>query len=246
MVATIAIERGGSPVFARAKEILSKGSGPRGLGYLLGPEKRRFDKAHALLLLPFAIAATGICSIPVFCNDGHNPLVRVPFPNEATGEIGRVLKIRTMEPNAWKRDREVFGDRSPQLIKAAGRDHRVTRIGKFLRRFSLDEVPQIFQVLTGEFSVVGPRVFSAQEWQYIFSRAPREHTDMYLDLRRAGVKPGVTGLYAISGRGDSSLEERVIFEGMYGKGATREADKIIFWKTVREVLRSIRAPVGVY
>ncbi|UCC53085.1 MAG: sugar transferase, partial [Anaerolineaceae bacterium] len=107
-------------------------------------------------------------------------------------------------------------------------DPRITRVGRVLRRFSLDELPQLLNVIRGEMSVVGPRMISPDE------RRMYEQWDMNL----LTVKPGLTGLWQVSGRSDTSYEERVRLDMQYIRNWTIWSDLYLIWLTVPAVLKS--------
>lgn len=138
-----------------------------------------------------------------------------------------ILKFRTMVADA-DRARAQLAD----LNEGAGplfklrRDPRVTRVGGVLRRYSLDELPQLFNVLTGSMSLVGPR-----------PPLPEESAAYGPDIRRRLlVKPGLTGLWQISGRSDLSWEEAVRLDLRYVEDWSLALDTVILWKTLRAVL----------
>jgi lipopolysaccharide/colanic/teichoic acid biosynthesis glycosyltransferase len=107
------------------------------------------------------------------------------------------------------------------------RDPRVTRVGAVMRRYSLDELPQLFNVLGGSMSLVGPRPHVTREVeQYGFDMA-----------RRLLVKPGITGLWQVSGRSDLSWDEAVRIDVRYVENWTLTFDLMILWKTFGAVLR---------
>ena len=106
------------------------------------------------------------------------------------------------------------------------RDPRVTRVGRFLRRSSLDELPQLLNVLRGEMSLVGPRPF-----------LPSETAEMEPDnLRRLAVKPGMTGLWQVSGRSDLGWDESVALDTYYADNWTLGGDAEIAMRTVSAVV----------
>jgi lipopolysaccharide/colanic/teichoic acid biosynthesis glycosyltransferase len=107
-------------------------------------------------------------------------------------------------------------------------DPRVTPIGKILRRYSLDELPQLFNVLGGSMSLVGPRP------------PLRSEVEQYSGLvtRRMLVRPGITGLWQVSGRSDLSWDESVRLDLSYVENWSVMQDAMILWRTVRAVLRS--------
>jgi lipopolysaccharide/colanic/teichoic acid biosynthesis glycosyltransferase len=107
------------------------------------------------------------------------------------------------------------------------RDPRVTRVGRVLRRLSLDELPQLLNVLRGEMSLVGPRPPLPEEVE-------KYGTDM---RRRLVVKPGMTGLWQVSGRSDLSWEESVRLDLRYVENWSLILDLQILWKTWSAVIR---------
>ncbi len=107
-------------------------------------------------------------------------------------------------------------------------DPRVTRVGAFMRRYSLDEVPQLFNVLLGNMSLVGPRPPLAREV---------EQYDQHVH-RRFLVKPGMTGLWQVSGRSDLSWEDSVRLDLYYVENWSIVADVLILWKTLKAVSAS--------
>ena len=110
-------------------------------------------------------------------------------------------------------------------------DPRVTRFGKFLRETSLDELPQIFNVIRGDLSLVGPRPILPQEVNFNRSRTALLHS----------VKSGVTGLWQVSGRSELSFDERIELELYYAQNWSFWLDLRILFKTIGVVLRKTGA-----
>jgi exopolysaccharide biosynthesis polyprenyl glycosylphosphotransferase len=146
----------------------------------------------------------------------------------------RIWKFRTMVEDAEDRKSDVAhlnkhrapgGD--PRMFKIEG-DPRVTRLGSFLRRWSLDELPQLLNVLTGEMSLVGPRPLILAEHEHVRSWAHRR-----LDLR-----PGITGLWQVLGRDDISFEEMVKLDYVYVTNWSLGGDLTLLAKTARSLVRS--------
>jgi exopolysaccharide biosynthesis polyprenyl glycosylphosphotransferase len=168
-------------------------------------QKRAFDTCFALAALagtlPILLATASAVKLtsrgPVF------------YSSERIGIDGRpfsMLKFRTMVQDADKRLESLLGNNeSDGLLFKIREDPRVTPVGRFLRRFSLDELPQFINVLRGEMSVVGPRP------------PLRREVEMYDDLvrRRLLVRPGITGLWQISGRYDLTWDEAVQLDLSY-------------------------------
>ncbi|HEV2779877.1 MAG TPA: sugar transferase [Actinophytocola sp.] len=143
------------------------------------------------------------------------------------GQEFTIVKFRTMIKNA---DQLLAG--LTELNEGAGllfkmrRDPRITRVGGVLRRYSIDELPQLFNVLSGSMSLVGPR-----------PPLPEETAKYEPDVRRRLlVKPGVTGLWQVSGRSDLSWEEAVRLDLRYVEDWSLALDAVILWKTFRAVL----------
>ncbi len=147
------------------------------------------------------------------------------------GQMFCCLKFRTMVPNADQVLRELL-DRNPELQAEWVRDHklrndpRVTRLGRFLRRTSLDELPQLWNVLRGEMSLVGPRPVVKEE----LLRYGR-NVSTYL-----AAKPGITGLWHVTGRNDTDYRRRVVLDTYYVRNQNLLLDLYILMKTTAVVL----------
>ncbi|MFF9850231.1 sugar transferase [Streptomyces litmocidini] len=153
------------------------------------------------------------------------------YRQRRVGKDGReftILKFRTMVTGADGAARAALAERNEgagPLFKLR-RDPRVTRVGAVLRRYSIDELPQLLNVLTGSMSLVGPR-----------PPLPEESAAYGPDIRRRLlVKPGLTGLWQISGRSDLPWEEAVRLDLRYVEDWSLALDTVILWKTLRAVL----------
>ncbi len=173
-----------------------------------------------LLWIAAKVAASGQ---PVFY--GHQRIGRhnKPFP---------CYKFRTMAPNAEQLLADLLA-RDPEAKAEWDRDFklkndpRITPIGHFLRKTSLDELPQLWNVLKGEMSLVGPRpVVEAELERY------GNQVDYYLEAN-----PGITGLWQISGRNDISYDERVYLDAWYVKNWSLFSDIVILFKTVKVIFK---------
>jgi exopolysaccharide biosynthesis polyprenyl glycosylphosphotransferase len=143
------------------------------------------------------------------------------------GKSFTMLKFRSMVADADRQLDDLRGDNiSDGLLFKIHNDPRVTPVGRLLRRLSLDELPQLFNVLRGTMSLVGPRPPLPGE-------VARYDTSV---SRRLLVKPGLTGLWQISGRSDLSWEESVRLDLRYVENWSLALDLLILWKTGRAVL----------
>ncbi len=134
------------------------------------------------------------------------------------------LKFRTMIPNAddYLAKRPDLMRKFQQNMKLAG-DPRITRVGNILRKTSLDELPQLFNVLVGQMSLVGPRIIHPSE-------LPRYGE---WSRKRLSVKPGITGLWQISGRQHIAYDERVLLDMRYIDNRSLIVDLAILLKTMK-------------
>ncbi len=154
------------------------------------------------------------------------------YRSRRVGKKGRIFvcyKFRTMVQNADAlKDRLRDGnERRGPFFKIAD-DPRVTRLGRFLRKYSLDELPQLFNVLKGDMSLVGPRPHPLDD----FERYNLEH------LRRLDVKPGITGLWQVTARQDPSFETNMALDLEYIQNWSLGFDLKILVKTIPAVLRA--------
>ncbi len=144
------------------------------------------------------------------------------------GEVFTMLKFRSMVQDAPRLVAELAAaDEGNGVLFKMREDPRVTTVGRVLRRYSVDELPQLFNVLRGDMSLVGPRPPLASEVE-------RYGTDM---RRRFLVKPGLTGLWQVSGRSDLSWDDSVRIDVRYVENWSLAVDLMILWKTVGAVLR---------
>ena len=193
--------------------------------------KRLFDIfAAAILIVIASPVMLGIALAVLLTSPGP-----VLFRQERVGMEGRVfsmLKFRSMVVDAEKRlaELEHLNEGNGVLFKLKN-DPRITPIGKFLRKFSLDELPQLFNVLGGSMSLVGPR-----------PPLPKEVEGYERDVRRRLlVKPGLTGLWQVSGRSNLSWQDSVRLDLYYVENWSLAGDVVILLKTGRAVFQSTGA-----
>ena len=146
------------------------------------------------------------------------------------GAIFLCWKFRTMVEDADRVLEQLLAEDAAlrqefQRFRKLKDDPRVTLVGKFLRRYSLDELPQIFNVLRGDMSLVGPRPRPVSEMQYFESVMP-EFNHAYLS-----VKPGLTGLWQISGRNHLTIEEKAELDARYARDWSVRGDFAIILAT---------------
>lgn len=175
-----------------------------------------------IVLLPVFL----VIAVSVKMSDGG----RVFFFREMVGYRGQpffIVKFRTMVADA-----ESYLAKHPELLHEyqrnmkLKRDPRVTRIGRFLRKTYLDEIPQLFNVLSGHMSLVGPRAIHKSEVALYGKYAAKRHS----------VKPGLTGLWQINPRRHSMYEERIPLDMQYIDQRSFTLDLVILLKTVRAVI----------
>ncbi len=184
------------------------------------------DRVGAVVLLtlgmPFMLLAAA--AILVDSRGG------VFYRQRRVGKDGKeftILKFRTMVRDADRLKKELAdANEGAGVLFKMRRDPRVTRVGAVLRRYSVDELPQLFNVVTGAMSLVGPR-----------PPLPEESARYEADVRRRLlVKPGLTGLWQVSGRSDLPWEEAVRLDLRYVEDWSLALDAMILWKTFRAVL----------
>jgi exopolysaccharide biosynthesis polyprenyl glycosylphosphotransferase len=187
-----------------------------------------FDRAAALVALTLASPVLLVIAIAIKL-DGRGPVF---FRQTRVGMSGKefgVFKFRTMVVNAEEVLAQLKARNETNGLMFKMRDDpRVTRVGRFLRRYSLDELPQLVNVLVGQMSLVGPR-----------PPLPREVARYDGDVaRRLLVKPGITGLWQVSGRSDLSWEDGIRLDLYYVENWSLTADLAILWKTLGAVVAS--------
>ncbi|MGK4904142.1 sugar transferase [Streptomyces albus] len=189
--------------------------------------KEVVDRLGAALLLVVFAPLMVLVALLVVADSRGGALYR----QRRVGKDGReftIFKFRTMVAGAHgARATLAHRNEGAGLLFKLRRDPRVTRVGAVLRRYSIDELPQLFNVLTGSMSLVGPR-----------PPLPEESAAYGPDIRRRLlVKPGLTGLWQISGRSDLPWEEAVRLDLRYVEDWSLALDTVILWKTLRAVLR---------
>lgn len=190
--------------------------------------KRLFDVFVTLAIAPFALTVVALAALLIRL-DGEKAFFRQP----RVGKDGRVFdlwKLRTMVPQADAKLREHLArDAAARLewehSQKLKDDPRITRIGKYLRKYSIDELPQLWNVLRGDMSLVGPRpMLPEQRTQYPGTA--------YFQMR-----PGLTGLWQISVRNGCSFAERAVHDTRYFAMMSFGTDLWILWRTPLVVIQ---------
>lgn len=189
--------------------------------------KRAFDLAASAMALAGISPLCALIALLIKLEDGGS----VIFAQTRVGRHGRLFrmyKFRSMRIDAEQRLREVLAHNhhADGVTFKFKDDPRITRVGRWLRKYSLDELPQFYNVLRGEMSLVGPR-----------PPVPRE-VELYslADRRRLHVKPGITCLWQISGRAQIDFHGQVELDVRYIETRNFWTDLRILWKTVPAVL----------
>ncbi|MEM1673050.1 MAG: exopolysaccharide biosynthesis polyprenyl glycosylphosphotransferase [Archaeoglobaceae archaeon] len=203
-----------------------------GLLYILNLKiKRLIDVILSILLMPFFAIIFLICAILIRI-ESRGPII---FSQERVGKDGRLFRIykfRTMYINSDDILKEELL-RDPELrnewenFRKLKRDPRITRVGRILRRLSLDELPQIVNVLKGEMSLVGPRPITLEELDKYYQK--------FASLYKL-VPPGLTGLWQVSGRNEIAYDTRVKLDVYYILNWSLLLDLYILLKTIPAVI----------
>jgi exopolysaccharide biosynthesis polyprenyl glycosylphosphotransferase len=194
-----------------------------GIDYAL---KRTFDLVISLVLLILLSPLLLAVALAIRLSSAGPVIYRSERPGMA-GRPFRCLKFRTMRQDAEQAqaDLEELNEQTGALFKIR-QDPRLTGIGRLLRRFSLDELPQLINVVRGEMSLVGPRPLPMRD----FHRLDEWHKKRYLVL------PGITGLWQVSGRSELDFDDLVRLDFLYLERWSIMLDLSILLKTIPAVL----------
>ncbi len=191
--------------------------------------KRAFDLTLVILASPFVLPILGILALLVALNGGR------PFYSQKrigrNGELYTMWKLRTMVADA-EQELDRFLATNPvaraewDRTQKLKHDPRITAFGHFLRRSSMDELPQLWNVLRGDMSIVGPRPMLPSQ------------IGMYSGQAYYSLRPGITGNWQVSARNNSSFAERADYDTIYGKDVSLAVDCSILTATVLVVLKA--------
>ena len=190
--------------------------------------KRAFDIVGAAILLLLAAPVMGLVALAIKLEDGGPVMFRQTRVG-LRGEVFQCLKFRSMVLDAEARLAELAAAHADSgAMFTMTHDPRITRVGRFIRRFSLDELPQLWNALRGDMSLVGPR-----------PALPSEVAQYDSDTRRRlDVRPGLTGLWQVSGRSNLSWDDTVRLDLYYADNWSLMQDLMILAKTARAVIGS--------
>ncbi len=197
-------------------------------GYYGRVFKRVFDLFLVLISAPIVMTVVAVLSL-IIARDGHSPF----YKQARIGKNGRIFtmwKLRTMVHDAESRlENHLETDEGAReewhKKQKLAKDPRITSFGQFLRKSSLDELPQLLNVLVGDMSIVGPRPM-----------LPKQR-DLYPGKAYYSLRPGVTGYWQITDRNNSTFAERAKFDNRYCEDLSFSTDVSIMWSTVGVIFR---------
>jgi lipopolysaccharide/colanic/teichoic acid biosynthesis glycosyltransferase len=193
--------------------------------------KRLLDLVIVTLSLPIVLPVLLLCALANLVTG--NAVFYTQLRLGRHGKIFRIWKLRTMDPRAEEMLQEILQDdparREEWLTTQKLKDDpRITRVGAFLRRTSLDEIPQLFNVLRGDMSLLGPRPMMLDQVEIYGPSLP-----IYLSLR-----PGVSGKWQVSERNDAHFRRRAQIDAEYARDLSLRTDLLLIWQTLRTLIRS--------
>ncbi|MBU1032077.1 sugar transferase [Patescibacteria group bacterium] len=197
--------------------------------------KRFIDIIGSLLGLIFLSPLLLLVALAISIDSPGPIFADTPMRAGKNGKLFRIYKFRSMVQNAH----EIL-EKNPDLMEEYKRhgykifnDPRVTRVGKFIRKYSIDELPQSLNILKGEMSLVGPRAYYPYELEEQQKNYPASRK--YVKVILSG-KPGLTGVWQVTGRSEINFDKRVKMDAMYVKKRSIFYDFWLILKTVPAVL----------
>ena len=188
--------------------------------------KRTMDLGFCLLVAPAVLAILAMCGAFIYLQS-PGPIFFVQYRTGKGGRRFPMYKLRTMVTNAEEMKQQLLHLNALTYPDFKIKDDpRIFPVGKFLRKTSLDELPQLFNILKGQMSLVGPRPTSFEADTYDL-----QHTE------RLEVTPGLTGLWQVSGRSDVDFDERVRMDIEYIENRSLWMDTKLLVLTIAEVVR---------
>lgn len=195
--------------------------------------KRPLDIVSAVILIILFAPVSIIIAIAIKLDSKGPVLADIPKRVGKDGKLFKMYKFRSMIENAHQlirtdpRFKKLYEEYKNGSYKLKD-DPRVTKVGKFIRKYSLDEIPQFLNVLKGDMSLVGPRAYHLDELEE--QQEKYTHTRKYVkEVLR--VKPGITGLWQVSGRSEVNFDERIKLDAHY-------ANNVNFWQDLKIILKT--------
>ena len=192
-----------------------------------------YETGLVLLFLPLWFPVILVLALLVYLGDHINPFYRQTRVGK-NGRLFKAIKLRTMVPNADEALQQLLENDAElrtewETFYKLKKDPRITPIGRFLRRFSLDELPQLLNVLAGEMALVGPRPLPVYHQEELAEKSR---------IIRDQVRPGMTRQWQISGRSDCGIEEMGQLDSFYVRNWSIWMDIYIISRTLRVVFFS--------
>ncbi len=214
----------GIPLFSRKREKTAQ---------LKAIVKRISDIFGATFGILFSSPIMLFTAIAILIEDGRPIFFTQKRSLTERGKVLKVIKFRTMKKGSEEKQDDLYNSNETSGgLFFVRNDPRVTRVGKFLRKYSIDEIPQLFNVITGDMSLVGPRPLTLTDLKNI---SPENRMKGYYQLRNMA-KPGITGLWQISGRREVNFKEMVLLDLYYIENQSVMFDLEILFATVGVVL----------
>lgn len=195
--------------------------------------KRIIDIILSIILLIFFIPISLIVALLIFLDSPGPIFADVPERIGEKGKKFKMYKFRSMIINAHfllrtdPRFKKLFQEYKKSSYKLK-KDPRITKVGKFIRKHSIDEIPQLINVLKGEMSLVGPRAYYSDELENQLKKYP--HTRKLVN-KVLSVKPGITGLWQVSGRSEINFDKRIAIDANY-------VDNISLWNDLKIIIQT--------
>ena len=195
--------------------------------------KRIFDIISSLILLVIFSPVSFVTVLAIIVDSQGPILADVPERIGEKGKKFKMYKFRSMISNAHfllrkdQRFKKLFNEYKKSSYKLKN-DPRITKVGKFIRKHSFDEIPQLINVLKGEMSLVGPRAYYPDELENQLVKYPKTKK---LINKVLSVKPGITGLWQVSGRSEVNFDKRIAIDADY-------VDNISLWKDLKIIFKT--------
>lgn len=195
--------------------------------------KRIIDIILSIILLVIFIPISLIVVLLIFLDSPGPIFADVPERIGEKGKKFKMYKFRSMIINAHfllrtdPRFKKLFQEYKKSSYKLK-KDPRITKVGKFIRKHSIDEIPQLINVLKGEMSLVGPRAYYPDELEDQLKKYP--HTRKLVN-KVLSVKPGITGLWQVSGRSEINFDKRIAIDANY-------VDNISLWNDLKIIIQT--------